>query len=125
VKGQFLVGALLGAVWSPCTGPTLGAAIGMAAQSGTQLKAAAIMTLFGLGASAPILTIGYGAQSMLSRNRTRLLKFGAAARSAMGSILVIVGSLVLACPCRAGQETGDHSAQSSPFELGGSNYATL
>ena len=29
--GQFVVGILLGAVWSPCIGPTLGGAIGLAA----------------------------------------------------------------------------------------------
>ncbi len=30
--GQFGVGVLLGAVWSPCVGPTLGAALLLAAQ---------------------------------------------------------------------------------------------
>lgn len=29
VKGQFIGGMLLGAVWSPCVGPTLGAAISL------------------------------------------------------------------------------------------------
>jgi cytochrome c-type biogenesis protein len=33
LKGQFGVGLLLGAVWSPCVGPTLGAASILAAQS--------------------------------------------------------------------------------------------
>ena len=32
LKGQFLLGLLLGAVWSPCVGPTLGAASIMAAR---------------------------------------------------------------------------------------------
>ena len=32
LKGQLVLGALLGAVWSPCAGPTLAAAIGRAAQ---------------------------------------------------------------------------------------------
>src|SRR6267142_599061 len=30
LAGQFVVGALLGALWTPCGGPTLGAAIGVA-----------------------------------------------------------------------------------------------
>ena len=93
--GQFLVGALLGAIWSPCTGPTLGAAIGMATQSGTQLQAATIMTLFGVGAAVPVLAIGYGAQSLMTRNRGQFLKFGAMATSAMGFVLVAVGTFVL------------------------------
>jgi cytochrome c biogenesis protein CcdA len=28
IGGQFVLGVLLGAIWSPCSGPTLGAAIG-------------------------------------------------------------------------------------------------
>src|SRR5581483_6349004 len=32
--GQFAVGFLLGAVWSPCSGPAFGAAIALAAQAG-------------------------------------------------------------------------------------------
>lgn len=32
LRGQFLGGALLGAVWSPCVGPTLGGAISLADQ---------------------------------------------------------------------------------------------
>lgn len=93
--GQFLVGALLGAVWSPCSGPTLGAAIGMASQSGTLLNAAAMMLLFGAGAAVPILAIGYGAQSLLRRNRGRLLRAGVAAKAGMGVFLIAAGGLVL------------------------------
>ena len=40
--GQFVLGGLLGAIWSPCSGPTLGAAIGLAAQGDTVIKAAAV-----------------------------------------------------------------------------------
>src|SRR5215475_11016075 len=39
IGGQFALGVLLGAVWSPCSGPTLGAAIGLAAQSKTAGRA--------------------------------------------------------------------------------------
>jgi cytochrome c biogenesis protein CcdA len=95
LKGQFLVGALLGAVWSPCSGPTLGAAIGMASQSGTMLKAATMMLLFGAGAAVPILAIGYGAQSVLTRNRGRWLRAGLAAKAGMGVVLMFAGVMVL------------------------------
>lgn len=95
VKGQFLVGGLLGAVWSPCSGPMLGAAIGLASQSGTMMKAAAIMLLFGMGAAVPILAIGYGAQSVLTRNRARWLRAGLAAKAGMGAVLMFAGLMVL------------------------------
>ena len=35
LAGQFAIGLLLGAVWSPCVGPTLGAASLLASQDGT------------------------------------------------------------------------------------------
>lgn len=95
LKGQFVVGSLLGVIWSPCTGPTLGAAIGLAAQSGGQLQAAATMTLFGIGASTPMLAVAYGAHSLLSRHRSRLLAAGVTAKTGMGLVLVFVGVAVL------------------------------
>src|SRR5262249_39629492 len=42
IGGQFALGMLLGAIWSPCSGPTLGAAIGLAAQSETADQAATV-----------------------------------------------------------------------------------
>jgi cytochrome c biogenesis protein CcdA len=96
LKGQFVVGSLLGAIWSPCTGPTLGAAIGLAAQSEGQMQAAATMTSFGLGASMPMLALAYGAQSLLARHRSRLLGAGSAAKTGMGLVLALVGLAVLA-----------------------------
>ncbi len=50
VTGQFLVGLLLGAVWSPCVGPTLGAASVLAAQGKDLGQVAATMSS---SASAP------------------------------------------------------------------------
>ena len=95
IGGRSLAARFGTSIWSPCTGPTLGAAIGLAAQSGTQLQAAAIMALFGIGASVPVLAIGYGAQALMTRNRGQFLKFGAMATSAMGFVLVAVGTFVL------------------------------
>ena len=47
--GMFLGGALLGAVWSPCVGPTLGGAIALAYQGENLLRATGIMIAFALG----------------------------------------------------------------------------
>jgi cytochrome c-type biogenesis protein len=62
LKGQFLLGAALGAIWSPCSGPTLGAAIGLAAQTDTAAQAGVIMAAFGVGAATPILALAYGSR---------------------------------------------------------------
>ena len=65
IGGQFALGVLLGAVWSPCSGPTLGAAIGLAAQSETAGRAAVVMAAFSLGATTPILALAYGGRRSL------------------------------------------------------------
>ena len=54
--GQFIVGALLGVVWSPCVGPTLGAATTRASRGRNLAHIAVPMLVFGLGAAAPLVS---------------------------------------------------------------------
>ena len=70
--GQFLSGALLGAVWSPCIGPTLGAAIALASTGENLGRAGAIMFAFALGVSTLILGLAYGAKSAIRRRQSLL-----------------------------------------------------
>ena len=93
VGAQFFIGALLGGVWSPCVGPTLGAALGLAAQGNTVIRAAATMGAFGLGAATLLLAAGYASRVMIGQ-RLRLLQAGASARWAFGIVLVLVGGAV-------------------------------
>jgi cytochrome c-type biogenesis protein len=53
--GQFCAGVLLGAVWSPCVGPTLGAASLLAAQ-GRDLPQVAASWCLGLARRCPYLS---------------------------------------------------------------------
>ena len=91
VSGQFLSGLLLGAVWVPCVGPTLGGAIALASAVQSLPWAAAIMTSFALGISTVILALGYGAQSAIRARRDWLRVFAANARPAMAIILILTG----------------------------------
>ncbi len=50
IVSQFMIGLLLGAVWSPCVGPTLGAASLVASQRQHLVDVALTMSLFGIGA---------------------------------------------------------------------------
>ncbi len=95
VGGQFGVGLLLGAVWSPCVGPTLGAASVLAAQGRDLGQVAAIMALFGLGAATPLLLLGSLSRQALMRWRDRLARGGKTAKSALGVLLVLVGVLIV------------------------------
>lgn len=89
--GQFLSGALLGAVWSPCIGPTLGAAIALASTGENLGRAGAIMAVFALGVSTLILALAYGAKSAIRRRQTLLRTLADRAKPVMGATFVVVG----------------------------------
>ena len=93
--GQFGVGALLGAVWSPCVGPTLGAASLMAAQGQNLGQVALMMFLFGIGAALPLLLISTLSRQTLMAWRGRLMTAGKSGKWALGGVLIVFGLLVL------------------------------
>lgn len=93
--GQFALGAVLGLAWAPCTGPALGAAIALSAQAATAGTAAATMLVFALGASMPLLALGYAARGAVPVMRRRLGTAGGVARPVMGGALALFGLLVL------------------------------
>lgn len=94
LSGQFVGGMLLGAVWSPCVGPTLGGAISLASQGQSLLWATAIMIFFALGVSTIILVLGYGARSALQKRQAAMRRFAASARPLLGAIFVAVGLML-------------------------------
>ncbi len=92
--GQFLGGALLGAVWSPCVGPTLGGAISLASQGESLAWAGAIMTAFALGVSSVIIALGYGARAALKKRQALMRRIAAQAKPVMGVVFLIVGLML-------------------------------
>ena len=94
IGSQFLVGALLGGIWSPCVGPTLGAAMGLAARSDTVARAAAVMAAFGLGSATLLLAAGYASRAVIGQ-RLRLLQAGERGRRVFGIVLLLVGVSVV------------------------------
>ncbi len=95
LSGQFTAGVLLGAVWSPCIGPTLGGAISLASQGESMLRAGGIMITFALGVSTVILALAYGAQSVIRKRQAAMRRFANAARPVMGAVFVAVGTAIL------------------------------
>jgi cytochrome c-type biogenesis protein len=94
VGRQFGLGLLLGAVWSPCVGPTLGAASVLAAKGENLPQVGLTMLAFGIGAALPLLLLGILSREALMRWRSRLMEGGKAGKTALGLILVAVGLLV-------------------------------
>ncbi|MEL7114973.1 MAG: cytochrome c biogenesis CcdA family protein [Pseudomonadota bacterium] len=91
LRGQFLTGVLLGAVWVPCIGPTLGIAISLASQGESLARAGLIMTFFALGVSSIILALGYGARSVIQKRQAWMRSVAAKAKPIMGAVFVLVG----------------------------------
>ncbi|MFC3691518.1 cytochrome c biogenesis CcdA family protein [Chenggangzhangella methanolivorans] len=95
LAGQFLVGLLLGVVWAPCVGPTLGAASMLAARGEDLGSVAATMGVFGLGAATPLVLLGLMSSELLQRWRARMAGAGRAGRIALGIALILVGLAVV------------------------------
>lgn len=91
---QFAMGLVLGAVWSPCVGPTLGAASMLAAQGQSLGQVSLVMLLFGLGAALPLAVIGLASREVLMKWRTRMLAAGSMGKMALGGFLLLLGLLV-------------------------------
>lgn len=93
--GQFAVGLLLGAVWSPCVGPTLGAASVLASQ-GKDLGAVAVtMLAFGIGAALPLVLLGLLSREVMLRWRARLIAAGRRGKVVMGMVLAAAGLMIV------------------------------
>jgi cytochrome c-type biogenesis protein len=92
---QFGVGALLGLAWSPCVGPTLGAAIALAATGQSSGEAALVMAVFSSGAVLPLIAAGLLSRSAFARLRERAQRSAGWGRWLMGASLLVVGALVV------------------------------
>ncbi|HEY2032484.1 MAG TPA: cytochrome c biogenesis CcdA family protein [Rhizomicrobium sp.] len=93
--GQVVLGILLGAVWSPCVGPTLGVAATLAAQRQTLPEVATVMLLFGLGAMLPMLIIGTVGREVLMRWRGGMLKAGKRGKQLLGAAMLVLAAVIL------------------------------
>ncbi len=95
MSGQFGVGLLLGAVWTPCVGPTLGAASVMAARGENLGMVALTMLAFGIGTSLPLLALASVSREALLRWRGRMLGASSRIKMVLGALLVIAGAMTL------------------------------
>jgi cytochrome c biogenesis protein CcdA len=93
--GQGLLGLMLGVVWSPCVGPTLGSAVTMAANENTAAGAFVTIFAFGVGAALPMGLLAYGSRAAVGRTRSAMAVLGLWGKRVMGVGLVLVSGLVL------------------------------
>ncbi|MGL4286771.1 MAG: cytochrome c biogenesis CcdA family protein [Phreatobacter sp.] len=95
LAGQFAIGLLLGAVWSPCVGPTLGAASLLASQGRDLVQVALTMTVFGIGAAVPLILLGLLSRATLMRVRSRLMSAGKLGKGLLGAAFILIGVAIV------------------------------
>ncbi len=93
--GQFAMGLCLGLVWTPCVGPTVGAATTLASQQTQLVQVALLMVLFGIGASTPLLVLGGLSRKAFQRIRGPLLRAGRTGKRVLGGIVLALGLAIL------------------------------
>lgn len=92
--GEFITGLLLGAVWSPCAGPTLGFAISLISLTQEFAYAILIMLVFGIAASIPLLIIAYVSRNFIQQRSNAVNQLYSKAKLLMG-VLIFTYSLLL------------------------------
>ena len=93
--GQFIVGLVLGVIWSPCVGPTLGAAATLASQGSNLAQIALLMMIFALGAGTPLVAFGSISRAAAFRMRGHMLQAGGLGKSILGGLIVFLGIAIL------------------------------
>jgi cytochrome c-type biogenesis protein len=95
LKGQFVIGLVLGVIWSPCVGPTLGAATTLASQGKDLPQIALLMTIFGLGAGTPLVVLGSLSRATMMKMRGKLMNVGKIGKFLLGGIMILLGLAIL------------------------------
>jgi len=95
LSGQFAIGLVLGIVWSPCVGPTLGAAVVLASQGAHLPQVALLMGVFGIGAAMPIVALAYASRSAMTKMRGELMQAGKFGKLILGAIMIALAAMIL------------------------------
>lgn len=93
--GAVVLGASLGALWTPCAGPALASILALVAGATERGQAAALLLAYAAGAGGPMLAVAYGGQRLARWLRAWA---GAAARlrQGVGVLMVVLAGASLA-----------------------------
>lgn len=95
LTGAFLLGGVLGLVWSPCSGPLLASALTLVASEGGALKGGIILGLFGIGAAIPLVAVAYASRRGFNVARGWVLQRIELIKKSFGVLIFITGIAIL------------------------------
>lgn len=95
LSGAFLLGGVLGLVWSPCSGPLLASALTLVASEGGATRGALILGLFGTGAAIPLVAVAYASRSGLKRARGWVLGNIEGIKKGFAVLILLAGMAIL------------------------------
>jgi cytochrome c-type biogenesis protein len=85
--GGFVLGATLGLIWTPCSGPVLGSILTAIATSSDHAHAALLLVIYAIGAALPMLGVAYGGQTISARLRS-LAPYAGRLQQAFGAVVI-------------------------------------
>lgn len=93
--GQFGVGLLLGLVWLPCVGPTLGAAIALASMGQQMVMAFTVMFVFGAGTATVLVGAALLLKRLASTSNAKVIANAEVGKKILGWMILLLGAMVL------------------------------
>lgn len=91
----FLLGAVLGLVWSPCSGPLLASALTLVASEGGVARGGLILGAFGVGAAIPLVGVAYASRAGFNRARGWVMARVHGIRKGFAVVLGLMGVAIL------------------------------
>ncbi len=88
-SGAFILGLVLGIVWTPCAGPVLGTILTLVATQGTTGKASLLVIFYALGAGVPMMAIAYGSQWLTTKVHS-LVKYSVRLQQVFGGLILLL-----------------------------------
>jgi cytochrome c biogenesis protein CcdA len=93
--GAFMVGSLLGMVWSPCSGPMLASALTLVATEGGALRGTVALGTFGMGAASVLIAAAYASRAGFGRVRGWVLTHMDRVKRGFGALVLLLGVSIL------------------------------
>lgn len=91
--GGFVLGIILGIIWTPCAGPVLGSILTLIATQQDTAVAGILLIAYAIGASIPMLVIAYGGQIAATKVRA-IAPYTAKIQQVFGVIIIIMAVLI-------------------------------